>query len=76
MEKKLIKILADVNEDILNYNGDNMLADGIIDSFTMVEIISEIEDEFDIEFDVEEVVSENFATKDIIMSFVASKLKN
>lgn len=76
MEEKLLKILADVNEDILAYNGENMLADGIIDSFTMVEIISEIEDEFDIEVDVEEVVAENFANKDIIIRFVESKLKN
>ena len=64
MEEKILSILEEVNEDILTDDGKNMIADGIIDSFEIVEIISNIKEEFDIEIGAENVVAANFANKD------------
>lgn len=70
MEKKIFEILGGVNEDILTYTGPNMVADDIIDSFSLISIISDLEEEFDIEIDAEYVTEENFGNKDCIISLI------
>lgn len=70
MEEKILSILEDINDEILTYDGSNMIADGIIDSFEIVEIITNIEEEFDIEIGAENVVAANFANKDSIIEMV------
>lgn len=72
MEEKVCKILGGVNEELLTYAGDNMVGDGLIDSLTLISIISRLEDEFDIEIDAEYVVEENFGNKDRIIALVKS----
>ena len=42
MRDKILQILNDIEEDIVLYEGENLFDDGIIDSFTIVEILSEI----------------------------------
>ncbi len=70
MEEKIIAILEDVNEDILTYTGPNMVADEIIDSFELIDMIGKLEDEFDIEIDAAEVTEENFGNKDRIIALI------
>ena len=70
MEEKILSILEEVNDEILTYDGSNMIADGIIDSFEIVEIITNIEDEFNIEISAEHVIAANFANKDSIIEMV------
>lgn len=71
MEKKILAILGDVNEEILTYTGTNMVGDGLLDSFEVISLIGTLEDEFDIEIDAEYVTVENFANKDSVISLVA-----
>lgn len=70
MEEKILDILGKVNEDILSYTGKNMIGDGIIDSFELIEIVSRLEEEFDIEIDGEYVVIQNFANKDAVIKLM------
>ena len=49
MREKILEILADAEEDILTYEGDNMMEDGIINSFAVIELVSDLEDAFDID---------------------------
>lgn len=70
MEEKILSILEEINEDILTYDGSNMIADGIINSFEIVEIISNIEEAFDIEISAENAVAANFTNKDSIIEMV------
>lgn len=70
MEKKILEILEDVNEEILSYDGNNMMVDGIVSSFEIIEIISTIEEEFDIEIDAKYVVAENFRNKESIIELI------
>lgn len=67
MEERILKILEENNADIITYDGDNMIEDGIIDSFEIIGIVSDLEEEFDIEIDAEYVIAENFLNKDAII---------
>lgn len=70
MEQKVLEILAEINEDILEYDGDSLIEDGLLDSFQVVDLVGMLEDEFDIEIDAELVIVENFETKETIMNLL------
>lgn len=70
MEEKILKILADVNEDLLTYTGNNMVDDDVVDSFELISIIGQLEDEFNIEIDAADVTEENFGNKDRIIALI------
>lgn len=52
-----------------------MMEEGVIDSFTVINIVSELEDVFDIEIDAKYVVAENFKNKEAIMDLVRRLLE-
>ena len=70
MREKILEILADAEEDILTYEGNNMMEDGIINSFAVIELVSDLQDAFDIEIDAKYVIAENFANKETIIALV------
>lgn len=70
MEEKILEILKDCNEELLTYTGDNMVKDGIIDSFELIEIVTDLEDTFDIEIDAKYVVEAHFGNKDTIIELI------
>ena len=75
MEEKILEILKCINEDILTYDGNSMIVDGIINSFEIIEIVAEIEEKFDIEIDTENLIAENFENKDTIIKMAKKFLK-
>ena len=75
MEEKILEILEEHCEEALDYDGDSMMEDGIIDSFTVINLISDLEDEFDIEIDAKYVVAENFKNKEAIIALVQKLLE-
>ena len=75
MEEKVLEILEEYCEEVLTYEGDNMMEEGIIDSFTVINIVSELEDAFDIEIDAKYVVAENFKNKAAILELVERLLE-
>lgn len=70
MEEKIIAMLNEVNEEIMTYSGPNMVADEVVDSFELIEIISRLEDTFDIEIDAADIIEENFGNKERIIAYV------
>jgi D-alanine--poly(phosphoribitol) ligase subunit 2 len=70
MEEKILKVLAEVNEEIVSYDGDNLFDAGILDSLQAVDLVAELEDAFDIEIDAKYVVEDNFKTKEAIINLV------
>lgn len=70
MEAKILEILEEHCEEALSYDGGSMMEDGIIDSFTVINVVSDLEDEFDIEIDAKYVVAENFRNKEAIIELV------
>ena len=69
-KEKVLEIIGNINEEILDYDGDNLYDAGIIDSMMVIDIVSDIEDEFGVEIDAELVVAENFANLETILGFV------
>ena len=70
LEEKILEVLEEYCEEALSYTGDNMMEEGVIDSFTVINIVSELEDVFDIEIDAKYVVAENFRNKEAIIELV------
>lgn len=74
MEERILKILEENCEEVIAYEGDNLLEDDIIDSFTIISIISDIEEEFEIEIDAKYVIAENFKNKESIIAMIKNLL--
>lgn len=75
MEEKILAILKEHCEEALEYAGASMMEDGVIDSFTVINVVSDLEDEFDIEIDAKYVVAENFKNKEAIIALVRKLLE-
>lgn len=70
MREKIIGILAEINEEVLEYGGDNFFEDGLLDSFMVVDLVSELEEQFDIEIDAEYVTEEHFKDVEAIVRLI------
>lgn len=68
MKERILNILREINPSIKD--GIDLVSEGIIDSFEVVNIVMELEEAFDIEIDAEEVIAENFKTLDSIVALV------
>lgn len=75
MKKKLLEILNNIDENIAGYEGNNLFEDGMIDSFTVVEIVTEIERVFNIEINADDVVEKNFSTVENIWLLIDQNLR-
>jgi len=60
MEKRIIEILAEIRPDIDFQQEAKLFEEGLLDSFDLVSIISELNDEFNIAIRVTELKPENF----------------
>lgn len=70
MKEKILDVLAEVNKDIISYNGDNLFEAGILDSLQVVNLVAELEDALDIDIDAAYVVEDNFKTKEAIITMI------
>lgn len=70
MEDKILEILAEINEDIYKYEGENLFDAGLMDSLQAVDLVAELEDAFDIEIDAQYVIEENFKNKKAIIALM------
>ena len=56
----LIEILEDIQPDVDYENCETLIDDGILNSFAILSIVSELQDEFDIEITPAEIIPKNF----------------
>lgn len=70
MEERIFKVLKLINEDICSYQGSKMLEDKIIDSFEIMQIISDLEEEFNMEIDADNIIVENFKNAQSIIDMM------
>jgi acyl carrier protein len=73
--ERLLEILNDIRPDVDFANETGLMDDGILDSFDMVSIISEMNDEYNISIRVNELKPENFNSVEAMMKLV-ERLKN
>ena len=71
MREKIIEIMREFNEELVEDMNRNLLATDILDSFDIVKLVVEFEDAFDIMIDVDEVTPENFQTANKIVEMIA-----
>lgn len=74
MKERVLKVLAEVNEDILHFEGSSLIDAGLLDSFQVIDLVGMLEEEFDIEIDAELVIVENFVSVDAITDMVSKIL--
>ena len=67
---KLLEILKEVRPDVDFENETALIDDGILDSFDVVSIISELDDEFDVQIRINELDPENFNSAEAIWTLV------
>ena len=58
--EKLLEILEDIQPDADYETCETLIDDGILDSFAILSIVSELQDEFGIEITPAEIIPENF----------------
>lgn len=70
MKEKIIEILESVRDDIDYENEKEMVDGGILDSFDIVGIVSELMAEFDIELSINDMTAENFNSVEAISELI------
>jgi len=68
--EKLLQILNDIRPDVEFKNETSLVDEGVLDSFDIVSIISELNDAFDIHIRVNHISPENFNSVEAIMALV------
>ena len=75
--KELLEILKSIRPDVDFENETELIDEGILDSFDVVSIISEIDDKFDVQIRINELDPENFnsarAIKQLVDKLLAEK---
>ncbi len=70
MRERVLKILEDIDEEIITYEGDSLFDDGLLDSLTVIDIVAEFCEEFDISISAKYIVEENFKTVDDMVRMI------
>ena len=68
--EKLLEILRSIRPDVDFANETTLIDDGILDSFDVVSIISELDDAFDVQIRINELDPENFNSAGAIWKLV------
>ena len=64
--EKLLEILKSIRPDVDFENEKSLIDDGILDSFDVVSIISELDNEFDVQVRITELDPENFNSVELV----------
>lgn len=72
--EKILEILVDIRPDIDFEQEKLLVEEGILDSFDIVSIISELNDAFDINIRVNDLKPENFNSVEAIEALVNRKV--
>lgn len=67
---KLLTLLKGIRPDVDFENEDALIDDGILDSFDVVSIISELDDTFDVQVKINELDPENFNSVEAIWNLI------
>ena len=68
--EKLLELLKNVRPDVDFENEDALIDDGILDSFDVVTIISDIDDVFGVQIRISELDPENFNSANAIWDLI------
>lgn len=72
--KELLEILTDLHPEVDFKTEKNLVAGGILDSFDIVSLISEINEAYDVTIGAAELTPENFDSAESIYALIKEKL--
>lgn len=70
MREVILEILQSIREDAEFEQSEDFIEDGFLDSFEIVDLVSELEDRFLIEIRGTDIIPENFTNLDTITALV------
>ena len=70
MRETLMDILTDLRPDVDFENETNLISGGILESFDIVSLVSELTDEFDITIRPKDLVPENVNSVDAMLALI------
>lgn len=76
MRDTLLEILEEVRADVDFENEKALVTDGVLESFDIVEIVSQLTDEFDITIRTKDLVPENFNSVDAMLKLIEELQEN
>lgn len=68
--EKLLSIMSDIRPDVDFKKERKLIDDGILDSFDIISIVSEVNEEFGVSIDVNDLLPENFNSAEALYSLV------
>lgn len=68
--EELLKILKEIHSDVDFETCTTLIDDGILDSFDIISIITEISSEFDVQIPANEIVPENFNSAEALWKLI------
>lgn len=68
--EKLYEILRDLHPDVDFTAEEDLIGEGILDSFDIATLITEINDAFDVSIPAEEILPENFNSANAIYALI------
>ena len=76
MKEQIIKILTELRPEFdFTQEGVNFIEEGMLDSFDVVSLVSDIEEEFGVLIDGTEILPENFCTVESIEALIKKSKK-
>ena len=72
--EELIELLEEIQPDADFENCDTLIDDGILDSFAILSIVSELQDTYDITITPADIIPENFNSAKALWDMVCSSL--
>ena len=68
--EKLLDILSQIRSDIDYASEKALVDDGILDSFDIVSIVSELSMEYDIDISIDDMTAENFNSAEAMLEMI------
>ncbi len=72
--EELLKVLKETVPEVEFEGNEHLIDNGDLDSLSIVEIVSAIDDEFDVEIGVTDIIPENFNSVEAIWNLIQKLL--
>lgn len=75
MRDKIIAVLEDFNDELIEDLDRDLIAENILDSFDIVSLVMHIEDNLNIAIDIDKVTHDNFRTTANIIAMIEESVE-